>query len=193
MATLALAGKSSVPVVFDPDPAAPGAGALEGETWARIGPTAAIRLTRIDDATRTNYIRLKTGLETDPFGTSPEHAAGYVSFHILIENLGERRVVFEPEACRLVTSWKDSFGPIDLPTIWTAYEINDRAPPEGLGKIRAAILDGEVILGPGEKKEGLMIYRAVDPAIKRYQVDVRATLTDGSALAFSACYKKRKA
>lgn len=180
------------PPVYDPDPTQKGAGELTGEMWGKIGPTAAIRLTRIDDATRTAYIHRRAGLEVDPFVKSPGHAAGFISFHVVIENLGERRLVFQPQACRIVTSWKDASSPIDLPTIYTAYQINDRPVPEKLDRIRAAILDGEIVLGPGEMKDGLLVYRAVDPQAKRYQVDVTATLTDGSAFAFSAFYKKRK-
>jgi hypothetical protein len=37
-----------------------------------------------------------------------------------------------------------------------------------------------------------MIYKAVDPKVKSYHIDVSATLTDGKALAFTAFYKKRK-
>jgi hypothetical protein len=192
VATLALAGAPPGPVVYDPDPVPKGAGHLAGETWGKIGPTAAIRLTRIDDATRTNYILRRTGLEHDPFKASPEHAVGFFSFHILIENLTETRMVFQPQSCRLTTSWKDSSGPIDLPTIWTAYEINNRPLPPNLERIRTALIDGEVVLGPGEKRDGLLIYKAIDPQTKKYQIDVTATLTDGQAFTFSAFYKKRK-
>src|SRR5512134_744321 len=107
VAALGLAAPPAGKVVYDPDPLPKGAGHLEGETWGKIGPTAAIRLTRIDDTTRTNYILRRTGLETDPFTTAPGRAGGFFSFHILIENLSETRMVFQPQACRVVTSWKD--------------------------------------------------------------------------------------
>jgi hypothetical protein len=191
-ATLAIAGDAAGPVVYDPDPSPKGAGHLTGETWGKIGPTAAIRLTRIDDTTRTNYIVRRTGLERDPFMTSPEHATGFFSFHVLVENLSETRMVFQPQNCRLTTSWKDSSAPIDLPAIWTAYEINNRPLPKGLEKIRAALIDGELVLGPGEKRDGLLVYKAIDPQTKKYQIDISATLTDGQAFAFTAFYKKRK-
>jgi len=191
-AAVALAKTPAGPVVYDPDPAQKGAGKLEGETWGKVGATAAIRLTRIDDATRSTYIHRRAGLETDPFMTAPDHASGFFSYHVLIENLSETRMVFQPQACRLITSWKDSSGPIDYPTILTAYEINDHRPPKNIDRIRSAIIDGEVILGPGEKRDGLMIYKAIDPQTKRYQIDITATLTDGKAFAFSAFYKKRK-
>jgi hypothetical protein len=192
VATLSLAGAPEGPVVYDPDPTPKGAGHLSGETWGKIGPTAAIRLTRIDDATRTNYILRRTGLEHDPFVTSPDHATGFFSFHILVENLSETRMVFQPQKCRLITSWKDSSGPIDLPTIWTAFEISGRSLPDKLERIRAALIDGELVLGPGEKRDALLIYKAIDPQTKKYQIDVTATLTDGQPFEFSAFYKKRK-
>ena len=186
-------GALPVVVVYDPDPTQANAGELTGETWGKIGPTAAIRLTRIDDATRTRYIRARAGLETDPFSTAPDHPVGFFSFHVMVENLSETRLVFQPQACRLMTSWMDSSGPIDLPMIMTAFEINDRRPPANIERIRGAIIDGEVVLGPGEKRDGLLIYKAIDPKTKKYHVDVSATLTDGKPFAFGAFYKKRKA
>jgi hypothetical protein len=180
------------PVVYDPDPTQPGAGTLNEETWGKVGPTAAIRLTRIDDATRSRFIHARAGLEDDPFATSPEHAAGFFSFHVMIENLSETRMVFQPQACQLVTSWMDRAAPIDLPMIITAFQINDHEPPKHIERIRGAIIDGEVVLGPGEKRDGLLIFKAIDPKIKKYQVDIAATLTNGSAFGFSAFYKKRK-
>jgi hypothetical protein len=191
--TVALAaGKAVLPVFYDPDPTQTGAGTLEGETWGKVGETATLCLTRIDDATRTTYILRRSGLDRDPFGTSPEHATGFISFHVLLENHSETRLVFQPQSCRLMTSWKDSSGPIDLPTIYTAYQIYDRPVPKNIDRVRAAILDGEIVLGPGEKRDGLMIYKAVDPKVKSYHIDVSATLTDGKPLAFTAFYKKRK-
>jgi hypothetical protein len=192
VATLSLAAPPAGPVIYDPDPSQKGAGHLSGETWGKIGPTAAIRLTRIDDTTRTNYIVRRTGLERDPFLTSPEHPTGFFSFHVLVENLSETRMVFQPQNCRLTTSWKDSSAPIDLPAIWTAYEINNRPLPKGLEKIRTALIDGEIVLGPGEKRDGLLIYKAIDPKTKKYQIDISATLTDGQPFNFTAFYKKRK-
>lgn len=195
LATLPLATGSPPPpgpVIYDPDPTQPGAGELTGETWGKIGPTSAIRLTRIDDSTRSRFIHTRAGLETDPFTTAPDHAVGFFSFHVLIENLSEKRLVFQPQACRLITSWMDSSGPIDLPMIETAFEINDRPLPANIERIRGAIIDGEVILGPGEKRDGLLIYKAIDPKTKKYQVEIRSTLTDGTPFGFSAFYKKRK-
>jgi hypothetical protein len=76
--------------------------------------------------------------------------------------------------------------------IETAFEINDRPLPANIERIRGAIIDGEVILGPGEKRDGLLIYKAIDPKTKKYQVEIRSTLTDGTPFGFSAFYKKRK-
>jgi vacuolar-type H+-ATPase subunit E/Vma4 len=61
-----------------------------------------------------------------------------------------------------------------------------------LAKAETAILDGEVILYPGEKRDGLLVYRTLDPRAKRYHVEVTATLTSGEPFQFTAHYKKRK-
>jgi hypothetical protein len=192
--SLATAKSSGVPVVYDPDPTQPGAGALQNETWSKESPTAALWLTRIDEETRRGFVRRRTGLSSDPFMATPGRSnGGFLAFHVLVENRGETRLVFQPQSCRLQTSWKDFQAPLDLPTILAAFEIVDRKAPEGIEKIRSAILDGEVVLGPGEQRDGLFIFHAPkDPPPKRFQIDMAATLTRGEAFAFSAFYKKRK-
>jgi hypothetical protein len=191
-AGLARARSPEPAAVFDADPAAPGAGTLQGDTWSRQLPTAALWLTRIDESTRTRFVRVRSGLDFDPFMTAPGHTSGFVTFHVLVENHGEARLVFQPQACRLETSYKDSQSPMDLPTIWAAFEMSGRPVPTDIGRIRSAIIDGEVVLLPGEQRDGLLVYRAFDPKAKRFQVDCRATLANGDAITVSAFYKKRK-
>lgn len=191
--SLAAAKSSGLPVVYDPDPAQPGAGVLQNETWSKESPTAALWLTRIDEETRRGFVRRRTGLTSDPFMATPgRDNGGFLAFHVLIENRGETRLVFQPQSCRLQTSWKDFQAPLDLPTILAAFEIVDRKAPEGIEKIRSAILDGEVVLGPGEQRDGLFLFHTPNPPPKRFQIDMAATLTRGEEFAFSAFYKKRK-
>ena len=180
-------------MVYDPDPTKPGAGKLQGETWSTESPSAALWLTRIDEATRTGFVRRRAGLDLDPFVTTPgRETGGFLAFHVLVENRSETRLVFQPQACRLQTSWKDVQAPLDLPTIMAVFAMADRPAPPGLERIREAIIDGEVVLGPGERRDGLFIFHAFDPNVKSYEVDIGATLTRGEAFALSAFYKKRK-
>jgi len=191
---LALLLLGSLLAIYDPDPAQPGAGTLQGETWSKTSSAAGLWLTRIDEPMRTAFIKRRSGLEIDPFMSAPERggAAGFLAFHVLVENHTETRMVFQPQSCRLQTSWKDFQEPIDLPTIWTAFAMSDREPPKGIEKIRAAILDGEIVLEPGQKRDGLLVYHAIDPHAKTFQIDVGATLTKGERFGFAAFYKKRK-
>jgi len=180
-------------VVYDPDPTQPGAGKLVGETWSKESPTASLWLTRIDEETRTRFVRQRAGLELDPFMAAPgRETGGFLAFHVLVENRTETRLVFQPQACRLQTSWKDFQAPLDLPTIMAVFAMADRPLPANIERIRSAIIDGEIVLLPGEKRDGLFIFHTYDPPPKRYQVDLGATLTHGEAFAFSAFYKKRK-
>lgn len=189
-----VAAKEPAPlVVYDPDPAQPGAGKLEGETWSRESPSAGIWLTRIDEETRKGFVRRRSGLMLDPFMTSPgRDTGGFLAFHVLIENRTEDRLVFQAQACRLQTSWKDYQAPLDLPTIMAIFEMSERKAPEGIERIRAAIFDGEVVLAPGARRDGLFIFHTLAPPPKRFQIDIGATLTRGEAFGFSAFYKKRK-
>ena len=193
LVSLVAAKPPAGPVVYDPDPSREGAGTLQGETWSQESPSASLWLTRIDDETRNGFLKRRSGLTMDPFvtGSAPQ-GRGFISFHVLVENRTEARLVFEPEACRLQTSWKDFQAPLDLPTILTLFEMADRPAPKGIEKIRSAIIDGEVVLRPGEKRDGLLIYHAVDPSSKAFQIDVSATLARGDPFGFSAFYKKRK-
>jgi len=181
------------PVVYDPDTAQPGAGKLEGETWSKESESAGIWLTRIDEETRKGFVRRRSGLMSDPFMASPGHdTGGFIAFHVLVENRTEDRLVFQAQACRLQTSWKEYQAPLDLPTIMAIFEMSERKVPEGIERIRSAIFDGEVVLKRGERRDGLFIFHALNPPPKRYQVDIGATLSGGDAFAFSAFYKKRK-
>lgn len=190
-ATAAAAARHGPPV-YDPDPTRPDAGRLEGETWSRESATVGLALTRIDDATRTGFIRRRSGLDFDPFMTVPGSGRGFVTFHVLVENRGETRVVFEPQSCRLETSYRDSEGPIDYPTLVTAFDMTGRPVPPDLARIRAAIPDGTIVLGPGEKRDGLLVFRGADPKAKRFHVEVGVTVTSGERFGFVAHYKKRK-
>ena len=181
------------PVVYDPDPAQPGAGKLEGETWSKESPSAGIWLTRIDEETRKGFVRRRSGLMLDPFMTTPgRETGGFIAFHVLIENRTEDRLVFQAQGCRLQTSWKDYQAPLDLPTIMAVFEMSERKAPEGIERIRSAIFDGEVVLERGERRDGLFIFHTLTPPPKRFQVDIGATLSRGEPFAFSAFYKKRK-
>lgn len=189
----AFAKKPAGPVVYDPDPTPPGAGKLVGETWSKESPAASLWLTRIDEETRSGFVRRRTGLALDPFEAAPGHeSGGFLAFHVVVENRTESRLVFQPQACRLQTSWKDFQAPLDLPTILAAFAMADRPAPPEIERIRAAIIDGEVVLRPGEKRDGLFIFHSFDRPPKTFQIDIGATLTRGEAFAFGAFYKKRK-
>jgi hypothetical protein len=190
---IAVAKEPPAPVVYDPDPTQPGAGKLQGETWSKESPSASLWLTRIDQDTRIAFVRRRTGLDLDPFKTTPGRTSGgFMAFHVLVENRTETRLVFQPQACRLQTSWKDFQAPLDLPTILAVFAMADRPAPPGIERIRDAIIDGEIVLGPGERRDGLFIFHALDDPPKRFQIDVGATLTRGEPFGFSAFYKKRK-
>jgi hypothetical protein len=181
------------PPIFDPDPTQPGAGKLQAETWSKETPKASLWLTRIDDETRAGFVRRRSGLAIDPFEAAPGgDGRGFLAFHVLVENRTESRLVFQPQACRLQTSWKEFQSPLDFPTVMALFGMFNRKPPDGIEKLRAAIIDGEIELRPGEKRDGLFIFHGIDPTTKKFQVDIGATLTGGEAFGFSAFYTKRK-
>ena len=191
-AVLLASAITAEPAIFDPDPTQEGAGTLEKETWSRQSKTASLWLTRIDEPTRARFVQRRTGLDFDPFATAPGRTGGFVAFHVVVENRSEERMIFQPQSVWLHTNTKDMQRPLDLPSIVSAFHMADRPIPDHIDRIRAAIFDGEVVLGPGETRDALMVFREFDPKAKRFQVDVAATLTRGEALKFTAFYKKRK-
>ena len=187
----ALAKSPEATFVYVPDLTQPDAGTLEGETWSRDSDTASLWLTRIDEATRTKFVQRRAGLELDPFMTAPgRQTGGFLAFHVLVENKTAARMVFQPQACRLRTSAESFQAPLDLPTIMAVFSMMGRPAPDGIERIRGAIIDGEVILGPGERRDGLFIFHTYDEPPKRYQIDIGATLTGGDPFGFSAHYRR---
>ena len=192
IALLLATAAAVTPAIFDPDPTQEGAGTLERETWSKQSPTASLWLTRIDEPTRSKYVQRRTGLDFDPFATAPGKATGFVTFHVVLENKTEERLIFQPQSVWLHTNTKDMQRPLDLPAIVSAYHMADRPLPDNLDRIRSAIFDGEIVVGPGQQRDALMIFRTFDPKAKKFQVDIGATLTRGEPIKFTAFYKKRK-
>lgn len=191
--SLAFAKPAPQPVVYDPDPTPAGAGKLQNETWSKESPSASLWLTRIDDETRNGFLQRRSGLSLDFFRPAPgSDGGGFLAFHVLVENRTEARLVFQPQACRLQTSSRDFQAPLDLPTIEALFAMTGRPLPDGIERLRSAIIDGEVVLRPGEKRDGLFIFHTVDPATKKFQVDLSATPSAGDSFGFTAYYKRRK-
>lgn len=177
---------------FRPDPAVPGAPPLTGEAWSLATASASARLERIDDAARLAFIVEKTGFSIDPFAAGPDKARGFVNFRFDLENRSGGVVVFEAEGCRLVAGDHDARSPIDLPTLQSTYELFDRDMPPAFANVRKALFDGQVLLRPGEKASGLLVYQAVDPRAKVYRVEVSWSTADGSREGFEAPYRRPK-
>lgn len=188
--TLVLAGAKSPPLPYLPEDA-PGAPPREGEAWIYATSSVATRLERIDDAARLAFIVEKTGQSIDPFTTRPERKDAYVTFRFDLENRSQALVVFQPLNCRIYSPMQNGWrGPLDLPALQSTYEVFDQPMPMAYLNVGKALYDGQVLLNPGEKRTGLLVFPAVDPKFKTFRVEVGWTTADGRHEGFEAPYAR---
>ena len=72
----------------------------------------------------------------------------------------------------------------------SAYSSLERELPAAYRAAVKAMFDGERILAAGERVSGLLIYRGIDPADKRFTVEVALTTAAGKNIGFEAPYKR---
>lgn len=175
---------------FAPNPESSDAAGLDGDTWKLETKEASIRLRQLPDTDRQAYLREHARSETDPFATYPGRRRGFQTFLLELENRGGGSAIFQPQRCLLIVRQDEVLYPLDLPALESAYGALDRELPPAYRAAARAMLDGERILGPGEKVSGLLIYRAVDPKTKRFTVEVALTTSTGKNIGFEAPYRR---
>ena len=192
LAILLLTAAKEPPLPYAPeDPA--GAPPREGEAWIYTTESAAARLERIDDAARLAYIETLTGFRIDPFTAGPTRTKEYVSFRLDLENRSKGVLIFQPLNCRIYAPGQNGWrGPYDLPALQSAFEVFEQEFPEAYRHAAKALFDGEVLLNPGEKRSGLLVFPAVDAKRQAFRVEVGWTTFDARSESFVAPYRRPK-
>jgi hypothetical protein len=178
-----------------PEPGAirpPGAPYLDGITWVVEAKGYTIRLTQLDAEMRWRYIQAKTGAATDPFANTDPDSPGFLVFALELESSTVGDIVLEAQRCRLISSMHDYLQPLDIPTIEAAYGIQDGNMPPAYRQVKAALIDGEVILHDGDSGAGLLVYKGIDPKADYFKVEVALTTPVGEVEEYELPYRRIK-
>jgi hypothetical protein len=183
-------GKKASDPLDPSEPAPPGVPVLEGITWVVNAKGYRFRLTQLDAEMRWKYIQAKTGAATDPFANTDPDSPGFLTFALELESTTEGDLVLEAQRCRLISSKHDFLQPLDIPTIEAAYNIQDGNMPAAYRQVKAALVDGEVILHNGDSGAGLLIYKGIDPKAKNFVVEVVLTTPRGEVDDYELPYRR---
>jgi hypothetical protein len=189
---LVAASDAVPPPVWEPDLSVPGAPPLQGTTWVGEAPGWAMWLKKLDDAERLSFIAGQTGVTIDPFASRPDEPPAYLSFLVVVENRSQDGIVFNPMNSWLTTNREEVQTPIGLADLSFDYKTTGRELPPAYGRIGPALLETAKTIPPGEKLSGLLIYPAIRPKSKTYEVAVQVTLPSGDQSGFSAPYRRVK-
>ena len=80
--------------------------------------------------------------------------------------------------------------PRGLADLSFSYRITGRALPAAYERVQDALLERAVLVAPGERVSGLLIYDRVERKTKRWNLGLRLTLPDGERVAFNAPYRR---
>ncbi len=179
------------PAGYEPAPErARGARWHEG-AWIVEGPALRARVRALDPAERQRYLSSRTGLRADPFSESTA-ADSFFTFLLDIENPAAGPLVFQSQACRLVTPRKEFLHPLDLPAIASAYGLLDRPLPAAFETIRRALFDGETILPAGGGASGLLVFPRPHPRTRWFTVEIAWMGPQGEHGTFAIAYERSK-
>jgi hypothetical protein len=189
---LVLAGAKAPPLPYVPEDL-PGSPPREGEAWTYATESAVARLERIDDATRLAFIESVSGFQIDPFVAGPTRTKEYVTFRLDLENRSKGVLNFQPLNCRIYAPGQNGWrGPYDLPALQSAFEVFEQEFPPAYRHAAKAMFDGGVMLGPGEKRSGLLVFPAVEARRTAFRVEVGWTTVDARSESFEVAYRRPK-
>ncbi len=127
----------------------------------------------------------------DPFAARPTGEAVFVSYVLEVENRSGAVLSLEPDACLLVGPDRQLRTPLDLASIEAAYGAADRPMPPVYERVRPALLESSVLVRPGQRAEGLLVYR-VPRSLRRFQVEVALTTAAGERVGFAAPHRRAR-
>jgi hypothetical protein len=177
---------------FVPDAARPGTMELDGTTWTHDAPGLRVRVRRLDEGERQDYLRRVAGSHTDPFATAGDRPPRFATFLLEVDNRDQARLALHAESLWLVTEGDRIHHPVGLEQLAADYALVGDELPAAYEQVRPALVQGAWILSAGEKAAGLVVYPAVPPRTKRFRVDVQLTLANGDVVRVSAPYRRPK-
>lgn len=188
-------GKPRPPSVYVPNVKAgelPADVSLDGPTWTWTAPGYRVQLRQLDEEERRKYVLNTTGSNADPFAGRPDRPRGFLTFLLLIDNLSDEGLFFQPQNCWLRTPHDKIEYPLDQVAIRSAFTLFEQEFPPAYEKAAAALLEGEKRLTVGQRVHGLLVYHSPHERMKRFTVDIPLTLSNGEQKSFSAPYRVLK-
>lgn len=187
-----MAGEPAPPARYRPapaDPEKPGKATLLGATWTQESEEYAIRVQQITDEQRVAFIEHVTGVAVDPFGGRPDAPQRFFTFVLEVENRGEAMLGFHPRNCWMQPNRSaDLETPMSLSDLAFEYRVLDMELPPSYEKAAPALYQHSVVIEPGASRAGLLVYKALNPKNKHFNVDVQLAMPDGDIVKFSAHY-----
>lgn len=146
--------------------------------------TKAFRLmvTALDDIARSAFIHARAEGATDPFGSTRAGIPEYLTFKLVVENLGEDEpVVFQPQSVHLASVTGDRLLPLDYPKAFSRLSGAENTDPRMLGDLSKFLFDVGVSVSPGERAEGLLVYPTEKTSARKFRMEFNFVQTGGSS------------
>jgi len=171
-----------------PDPYE-GSGRVEEDgTWSFATGGVSLRLTPIDGEARWAWIRERAGARVDPFSGRPDEEPRYLTFVLEVRNDSAGVVSFNPDRIWLSAGGTEIYHPIDLATMESAYRMHDREMPPTYRAGGSALLHGDTLLRPGDRREGMLVFQRFRKPVNAFLLEIPMTTGSGDVLDFTAAW-----
>jgi hypothetical protein len=177
---------------YEPDRDRAEAVALQGATWSQKTETHRILLREVDAGERLRFIESRTGHSIDPFAEPPGQQPRFLSYLLVIENLGDAAFGFNALDCWLKTNRQEILTPIGLTDLAFDYQLSGRPLPQAYERVSTVMLEGARTIEPGDSLSGLLVYHIVNKRTKRFFVEVDLIPPSGDVIRFRAPYRRRR-
>lgn len=162
--------------------AAPSSGyTIEGGAVTIETSAFRITVTPLDDLARSAFIHSRAEGATDPFGSDGAGIPKYLSFRLVVENLGASEpVVFQPQSIYLASTTGDRLFPLDYPEAYSRLAGQENADPRLLDDLSKFLFDVGVSVSPGQRAEGMLVYPTRKTVARKFRMEFNFLQTGGS-------------
>ncbi len=165
---------------------------LEGTTWKLESDTFRVHLQRLSNEQRLAAIKHLSGLEIDPFRQKPGMPPTFQTFLLVLHNESEESLFFNTAKCWFKPNTAHLETPLDLQRVRSLFRTSGLEMPGAYENLDRVLLNGEMLLQPGETLTGLLVYRFPSQKIRRFTIDVPLTLSRGDGVSFRAGWQRIK-
>lgn len=183
-------GAAPARFVFVPDEKAATGSWLEDDTWLGEGNGWAIRLKLLGEEERIDYLESRTGFRVDPFASRPDQEPRYLGFRFEMLNQAEGPITFRTENAWLRAAKAQLLTPTSVNRLSTTARLLKHEMPDAYDVTSDVIIDRSVTLEPGQRLEGLLVYRRPNEGTRKFHLGFHFTLPSGDLGRFTADYRR---